>query len=258
MYLLNNIKFHNMLKNDSKNVNQCIWCKKYYNINKIKKGIDKYHFCSIKCQNNYNKNKFQTFKKNNRCSLHPFQQLTFRNECWGCYKDNFYNNMYDLISYYKIKQYLYLKLLGFKFYPTFRNSIDSWNGDKIAFEQNLKDHNVKWFVYIKFCEADCDKKINKNFINKNKDNFNKNLLKNYLSDHLCPLVCGKSGSLLVNNSGSDLNFSTNIKDGPARLYLSQTKRQWCYDLIAIKKVNSQRQAYELESKIIKSLKIFGS
>ena len=258
MNLLNNLKYRDQVKNNSKYINECIWCRKYFDIRDTKSKIDTRYFCSFKCQQAYNKNKFQSFKNNNKCSKHPFQKLTFKNRCWGCYREKFYNNMLDILNYYKVKKLLFLKLKGFVFYPTFRTSEDSWGGDKIAFEQNLKDHNVKWFIYIKFCITDNSIKINKNFIKCNKNNFNKILLKNYLNDSLCPLVVGKSGSSLVNNSGSDLNFSINPKDGPAREYLKETNRKWCYDLIAIKKLKNQKQAYKAESKIMNKLNIFGS
>ena len=58
---------------------------------------------------------------------------------------------------------------SFKFVPTFREQdSDDWSGAKAAFEQNLVDMKVSWFVYI---DKDGDVK---------------------------PLVVGKSGSLLVN------------------------------------------------------------
>ena len=119
--------------------------------------------------------------------------------------------------------------------PTFRTSKESWNGDKIAFEQNLLDNGYKWFIYIKFYK---DKKNNKIYAK--------------------PLVVGKSGSLKVNSSGSDLNFSTDVNDGPARQFLYENNKQWLYSYIAIKSCINRQDAYEKEAKVMKLLNLYGS
>ena len=122
---------------------------------------------------------------------------------------------------------------NFKIISTFRRQdSEDCDGSKQAFEQSLIDLNIGWFVYIKF------------YINKD----NKSI----------PLVCGKSGSLLVNNSGSDLSFSTDINDGPARRFLLENNHQWDKTRIAILKCDSEKEAYLAEQKYLKELNLFGS
>lgn len=202
---------------------ECIWCKRIH----TKNG----YFCSKKCKKLYEDEKFQSFKHNNRCEKHKYgkksYKLTFKNQCWECYKKEF-----EEIKIPNIKRSFSLKLHGFKFIPTFRTSKDSWNGYKVAFEQYLEDKNIKWFVYVKFY-------INpRGFIN--------------------PIVVGKSGSKLVNSNGSDLNFSTDIKDGLARKLIKESNSEWYYDHIMIKKVKNEREAYTLERKIMEKYNLFGS
>lgn len=122
---------------------------------------------------------------------------------------------------------------GFELYPTFRiqDSAD-WTSARQAFEYSLVENNINWFIYIKF------------FI-----------------DHLGyikPLVIGKSGSLNVNTNGSDVSFSTDINDGPARRFLNEEGLQWCKTQIAILKCNSEEEAYEKEKYFSKYLNLFGS
>ena len=127
-------------------------------------------------------------------------------------------------------------LPGFKLYPTFRTQDSySWSGGtKQAFEQSLIDDGISWFVYIKFY---LDKQGNSK-----------------------PLVCGKSGSLLVNSNGSDLSFSTDINDGPARRFLAENSGKYLWDKtkVAILACSSEKEAYELERKYLEELNIFGS
>lgn len=85
--------------------------------------------------------------------------------------------------------------------PTFRTQdSDSWTGSRAAFEMSLTECNIFWFAYIKFY-VDHD-----------------GLTK--------PLVVGKSGSTLVNSAGSDINFSTDVNDGPARRFLHDEGLHW--------------------------------
>ena len=122
----------------------------------------------------------------------------------------------------------------FKLYSTFRTQdSNSWSGgSKQAFEQSLVDDSILWFVYIKF----------------------------YLDtqNNSKPLVCGKSGSLLVNSNGSDLSFSTDINDGPARRFLAENQLQWDKTKVAILSCSSEKEAYELERKYLEKLNLFGS
>lgn len=197
----------------------CIWCKRIY--------IKGKYFCSKKCERLYTEERFQSFKHNNRCKHHPFQILTYKNKCWECFVDSKLREKYP-----RMKKSFWFKLHGFKTIPTFRTSHENWNGDKVAFEQFLRDYHVKWFVYIKFYE-------------------NKN-------GKIRPLVVGKSGSMLVNGSGSDLNFSTAVSDGQARQFIHLNGFQWHYEHIMIKKCKNESHAYYIETKIQNKFDLFGS
>ena len=146
---------------------------------------------------------------------------------WECYKKNF------IVNINRINNDL---LNDFKIYPTFRiqDSEDWSGGTKQAFEQSLVDDDITWFIYIKF----------------------------YLDEQNTskPLVCGKSGSILVNSSGSDLSFSTDINDGPARRFLAENSGKYLWDKtkIAILPCNSEKEAYELENKYTELLNLFRS
>lgn len=121
----------------------------------------------------------------------------------------------------------------FEIYPTFRaQDSKDWKGSLQAFEQNLIDNEIGWFIYIKF------------YINENNE--------------IKPLVCGKSGSKLVNVSGSDVSFSTDINDGLARRFLQEESFEWCKTQIAILKCDSEEEAYEKELSYIKELNLFRS
>ena len=200
---------------------ECLWCKRTH----TKQG----YFCSKSCSKIYNKEKYQVFKRNNRCKKHKFQKLTFKGECWSCYKKNYIQS----VKRHKLKKSFVLKhLYGFKIIPTFRTSKDSWNGDKIAFEQYLLDQKVKWFVYVKF------------YVNK--------------KGKILPLVGGLSASSKINYGGSDLNFSLSTKDGKSRQFLKLNKEDWYYYKIAIRKCKSPHEAYRLESKILDDFNLFSS
>lgn len=122
---------------------------------------------------------------------------------------------------------------GFEIYPTFRvQDSKDWKGSLQAFEQNLVDNEIGWFAYIKF------------YIDENNE--------------IKPLVCGKTGSKLVNVSGSDVSFSTDINDGPARRFLQEEGFEWCKTQIAILKCDSEEEAYEKELLYIKELNLFRS
>lgn len=202
-----------------KRKNECIWCKRIH----IKKG----YFCSNKCKKLYNSEKYQSFKHNNRCNKHKFEIFTYKNQCWSCYIETFKSKPTP-----PIKSYISLRFNKFKIIPTFRTSKESWNGDKIAFENFLIKKRIKWFIYIKFYE---DK-----------------------NGRIKPIVIGKSGSMLVNYSGSDLNFSTSIKDGPARQFLHLRKLNWHYDNIMIRKCKNEKHAYELETYFMNKFDLFSS
>lgn len=121
-----------------------------------------------------------------------------------------------------------------KIYPTFRTQeSNTWEGSRGAFEQYLIDNKVNWFTYIKFY---IDPKTN----------------------NIRPLVVGKSGSLNVNNSGSDISFSTDINDGPSRKFLYDINSSWDKTRILIIKAKSERQALYYEYKISNIYNLFES
>lgn len=146
---------------------------------------------------------------------------------WNDYKEKFQKLYYD--TNFKLPN-------GFKMYTTFRTQdSENWNGAKAAFEQNLVDNNINWFVYIKF------------FIDE--------------IGNIKPLVVGKSGSLNVNTNGSDVSFSTDINDGPARRFLKENADKgfkWCKTKIAICKTKSEFEAYEMERNIAIEYNLFES
>lgn len=149
---------------------------------------------------------------------------------------------YKILDYIKWKDYkkkfiiqnIDFKLPNeFQWILTFRTqNSQNWSGAHLAFEQNLVDENIKWFVYIKF------------YINN--------------SGNIKPLVVGKSGSKLVNNSGSDISFSTDVNDGPARRFLKDEDFNWYKTHIAILKCNSEQEAYYKEKYYIRKFNLFGS
>lgn len=118
-------------------------------------------------------------------------------------------------------------------HSTFRDqNSDSWNGSKKAFEQSLVEKSVNWFTYVKF------------YID------SKGLIR--------PLVVGKSGSLLVNSYGSDVNFSESESDGPARRYLTDNGLSWDKTQILVIKAKSEKQALFFENRIANIFNLFES
>jgi hypothetical protein len=71
-------------------------------------------------------------------------------------------------------------------------------------------------------------------------------------------VVDKSGSLMVNVKGSDVNFSTDIKDGLSHLFLYETNQQWYQTEILAIKTFDEKQALFYESKIAENFKLFES
>lgn len=145
----------------------------------------------------------------------------------------------DYIPWEKYKQKFSLQNVdfelpeNFEWYTTFRkqNSLD-WSNARLAFERNLVENNINWFVYIKF----------------------------YYNEYnqIKPLVIGKSGSLNVNAVGSDVSFSTDINDGTARKFLCEKGLDWCKTQIAIYKVNSEAEALRIEKEIVNKYNLFQS
>lgn len=122
---------------------------------------------------------------------------------------------------------------NFKIIPTFRKEgSTSWFGAKQAFEFYLKELCIGWFVYLKF------------YIDHNGNSR--------------PLIVGKSGSLLVNKNGSDISFSTDIKDGPARRFLYEEHLCWDVTKVAVLPCETEDKAYLLENKIMREMNLFSS
>lgn len=118
--------------------------------------------------------------------------------------------------------------------PTFRTQdSENWTRAKEAFEKRLLELNINWFTYIKFYIDPKTKNIR-------------------------PLVIGKSGSKFVNSSGSDLSFSTDINDGPARQFLYDIGSSWDKTQVLIIKAKSEQQALFYEWKISDVYRLFES
>ena len=119
---------------------------------------------------------------------------------------------------------------------TFRTQeSDNWAGARQAFEFNLIEKNINWFSYIKF------------FIDE--------------VGNIKPLVVGKTGSLNVNANGSDVSFSTDINDGPARRFLNDEKNkgfEWCKTQILIIPCENENEAYNVEKFIFDNFNLFQS
>lgn len=121
----------------------------------------------------------------------------------------------------------------FKLYPTFRQQdSENWGGARSAFEQSLVDDEIGYFVYIKF----------------------------YIDEYGAsrPLVVGKTGSRLVNSNGTDVIFSTSLKDGPSRRFLKEQGLQWDKTKIAIMKCKNEKEALQKEKEVQKELNLFES
>lgn len=168
------------------------------------------------------------------CELHPNEDKQYYDKkvhnyvCWSCFKEMFHNKDNKNVLFDNI-----LTVFPDAFVQnTFRTQdSENWSGIKNAFEQNLVEKGIKWFVYIKF--------------------YNK-------EDDIRPLVVGKSGSLLVNNSGSDLSFSTDISSGPARVFLSETNQTWDKTTVLIIPQNDEKSAFIYELNIAKEFNLFES
>lgn len=151
-------------------------------------------------------------------------------------KDNFNVSKNDILNYLANSKYK----SRYNVYETFLRQEDiRWmRGKKRDFQQSLVDIDLNYFAYIKF------------YLKEGKE---------------YALVVGKSGSKKVNKtSGCDLSFSTNIEHGQARKWLSQNSKLWCQTEIiivwtnAIEKIDSEKEAYMIESDLQKKFDLFGS
>ena len=169
-----------------------------------------------------NLNSLPNFIKDNFGNKLYLNPINLRYESWDNYKIKF-----------KIKEYKKLKDYNTLIIPTFRyQNSNSWKKSRQAFEQYLVDNNIIWFVYIKFY-------INKNIESK-------------------PLVVGKTGSKLINASGSDVVFDLKDSGGPARQFLNDYNLNWDKTKILIIKAESKLQALKIESEISTKYELFNS
>ena len=161
------------------------------------------------------------FLNNNSCMYHKNQKLTYKGDCWECFKDKFNKNNIipgDFAKYNPIWQ------------NTYRLQRTNKIG-QLAMEQELVDRGINWFVYIKFYE---------------------------IENKIKPLQVCKSGSMIVNKSGSDVGFSTNINHGAARIFLNENNLRWHIEKILIFPTKTEKEAYELERLLIKRFGLFSS
>lgn len=116
---------------------------------------------------------------------------------------------------------------------TFRKqNSNSWLNAKIPFEQSLLDKNIKYFTYIKF------------YLNENNISL--------------PLVAGSSASKSVNITGSDVNFSTDINDGPSRRFLKENNYKWDKTKILIIPFDNKNDSLLSEQLLKDKFNLFGS
>lgn len=206
-----------------KNVNKVI-C--YKCGNKIKPSTK----CE-KCGTDYLFNHRQklAYKNLDRMNINYFTKkdgiLFYNGIEWENYKKIFKNNETSTFAECIINKYN-----GF-WQNTYRTTINTRKG-QIAMEHELVEKGIHWFVYIKFYK-------------------DKNVLK--------PLVVGKSGSLNVNKSGSDLKFDLyNTENKAGRRFLKENNLNWYKDKIIIIPTKSEKDAYNLEAKISKEYNLFYS
>ena len=144
--------------------------------------------------------------------------------CWECHKEKFKLCNNDFMD-------VEIPKLGGFFQPTFRVGNGTTTGQN-GMELELVEKGVGHFVYIKFYTDENGK--------------------------IKPLVAGLTGSLLVNNSGTDVNFSVDPTHGPARRYLLEHNLKWFEKFIYVIPVFSREEAERIEKEVIKEYKLFGS
>lgn len=102
------------------------------------------------------------------------------------------------------------------------------------YEQELVDKGVKHFAYIKF-------------FSDGKDYYG--------------IVAGKSGSRIVNQSGTDISFSIKTTDGPSRRFLEQKKYKWVESEVLVCEglsPNDPKDAFEVERDLKEMFNLNGS
>lgn len=233
----------------------CSMCKKFdENLTRDQNGRG--YECG--CHDLWNKNHWQKFNKSQKANeIRKNNAKILLNS--SSYKEHIKNhnkklaenkflfkNKNVIIFYYDVKSKKYVqweeykrkfkinnvKIENFEIIPTFRSQDSkNWYGSKKAFEKYLEEMKIGWFIYIKF----------------------------YLNDknEVKPLVIGKTGSLLVNSSGTDVSFSI-CQDSPARKFLNENNFKWDKTKIAIKRCKDENEAYNLEKELTLKYQLFNS
>lgn len=154
--------------------------------------------------------------------------LFYKNIPWEEYKLSF------IVKPQPSVEQLSKELNGF-IQPTFRSQESLYWENRSAFEKDLIDKNIGWFVYIKF------------YIDK-------------LNKESKPLVVGKTGTKLVSNSNTDISFDyekySDRHRRPARIFLKETNTDWDKTYILIIKCNTELKALKLEKEIGESFNLF--
>lgn len=164
-----------------------------------------------------------SFILGNNCSIHPhedrmnYSRKSYR--CWSCIKIEIsksqdLQNISDWINQVDLPYH-------FSSMPTYREKTFNKTG-QLAMEQDLIDNNFLWIVYIKFYRKP--------------------------NGLISPLVVGKTGSKLVNTSGTDINFKYN-GENPGRTFLREEKLSWHHSHIAIANFRTEKMALNAEYKI---------
>ena len=150
---------------------------------------------------------------------------------WNQYSENFKLEILNTnVDFLKKAKSIYSKA---EMITTFREQdSDSWLNAKIPFEQSLLDKNITYFTYVKF----------------------------YLNENNIPLpiVSGSSASKIINIKGSDVNFSENIEDGPARRLIKSNNYQWDKTKILIIPFNNKNDSLLAEQLLKDRFNLFGS
>ena len=181
----------------------------------------------------------QVVRHNNICDKHPFQRVTFRNKCFSCMVEQFVRE-HPRPRNAGLKALVLRLCYGFSWIPTLRTTEDTWGGSRVAWELLCEQKKVRWCVYVKFYVVTRKKRHGQ------------------VAVAIRPLVVGKSGSTLVNASGTDLNFGMCEEYGPARRFLAQNGCGWYLHYVLIKSFRSQQKAYAFENKVMRKFGLFGS
>lgn len=182
-----------------------------------------------KCHRESGSGFIKSFIEENNCEIHKdicnisYHIGNREYLCWECFKEKFQIKSESS----PIDDYDFIDI------PTFRTQkSNSWTGARNAFESYLIENNITWFIYIKY----------------------------YIDAYAAsrPLVVGKTGSRLVNKAGTDVSFSTDITDGPARIFLYENNLTWDKTKISIIKCDSEKEALKLEKEMLEKLSLFSS